>query len=315
MERTIFWKKQLIEKATELIEKEGIKNVIVSVAPFRLATYAAILKQKFPEINLIIDYRDPWAENKSFLGFKNLSPKRFAHEKKMENKVLKAADYIITVSEEMSNNLRKRSPKPEGVITVLNGYDPDDILQQSQVKNDGKLRFVYGGSLYNNLDYIIEPLLSYLENLKKVNEQLYNSLSFEFYGEQNPDIASKIRAVNSSVISLHGALPMRDLQQKLIDSTFCVLMGAPDYTFAFNTKFFEYLANRKPILLFSNPGLTSDFITKNKLGFHINPAELENNFNTFIANMNSVIKEYNKSFNIEQFSIPVLTAEIEKLLK
>lgn len=316
-ERTIFWKKQLLEKASELIEKERIKNVIVSIPPYRLAVYTTELKRKFPYINFIVDYRDPWTDNKSFHGFKDITSARFKYEEGMEKEVINSADYIITVSEKMTDNIKARNTTHAKIITVTNGYDPADILPVVDKKTwgDNKIRFIYAGTLYSNLNYIISPLLDYLEKLKNTNKPLYDQLSFEFYGKQNPELAGQIIRFKSPAISIHDTLPLGQMQEKIRNGNFCTLMSAPDHSFAFNTKFVEYVANRKPILLFSYPGETSDFLRKNKLGFHINPPDIENNLNEFFAGMPGVIENFNSKYNIEPFSIPFLTTKIEAILK
>ena len=317
-ERTIFWRKQLLEKASELIEKEQIKNVVVTIPPYRLASYSVALKQKFPDIKLIIDYRDPWTDNKSYHGFKDLNPKRLEYEQQLENEVLKVADKIITVSDKMTESLKTRNIGVEKIITIPNGFDPDDIMAPSVANtnpSDNKIRFIYAGTLYSNLDYIVDPLLAYLKKLKETNSSLYNSISFEFYGSHNEELVDKIKRFNDNAISVHKPLPLAEIQSILRAGSFGVLMSAADHSFAFNTKFCEYIANRKPILLFSYPGETSDFLLNNKLGFLVNPTSFEKDMDTFFHQLQNIITNYNSGFNIDAFSIPSLTTEIEKLLK
>ena len=317
-DRTMFWEEQLMAKASAIIESEKIDNVIVSIPPYRLATYSIALKKKYPNINLVVDYRDPWADNKSYHGFKDLSSDRLKHEQQLEEDVLNKADKVITVSDKMTEMLKARSTNPNKISTILNGFDPADILpaeNKRQATSERKIRFIYAGTLYSNLEYIADPLFAYINKLKKENSALYNRISFEFYGSHNAELVNKINSLNDKAISVHPSMPLDKIQEVLRAGDFCVLMSAPDHTFAFNTKFCEYLANRKPILLFAYPGETADFIRHNKLGFVINPNTLDENMNTFFADIQNVLSSYNSQYNLEPFSIPALTSEIEKLLK
>jgi len=316
-ERTIFWRQQLQRKASVIIEKEKIKNVIVSIPPYRLASHSIKLKQKYPDINLILDYRDPWTDNKSYHGFKGLSAKRLMYERNQENKALAIADTVIAVSENMTENLKKNN-NCRKAITIQNGYDPDDIIVDNKAKysiEGDKLKFIYAGTVYSNLEYIIEPLLKYFEKLKEKNKPLYDTISFEFYGKQNPEFEKKIKNFDSDIISLHDYLPLIEIQKKIRESMFCIVMSAPDHSFAFNTKFFEYIANHKPILLFSYHGDTSKFILKNNLGFCINPDNIEKDLDSFFAQLQNTILRFNYGFDTEQYGVPYLTSQVEEILK
>ncbi len=315
-DRTMFWQEQLMAKASAIIESEKIENVIASIPPYRLATYSIVLKKKYPNINLVVDYRDPWADNKSYHGFKDLSPERLKHELQLEEEVLNKADKVITVSDKMTEMLKARSANPSKISTILNGFDPADILAPvPKQSSSDKIRFIYAGTLYSNLEYIADPLFAYISKLKKENSDLYSRISFEFYGNHNPELANKITALNDKAVSVHPSMPLDKIQEVLRAGDFCVLMSAPDHTFAFNTKFCEYLANRKPILLFAYPGETANFIKQNKLGFVVNPQALDRDMDSFFADMQNIVSSYNSQYNLEPFSIPALTGEIEKLLK
>jgi len=313
-EKTMFWEKQLLKKASELIEQEGIKNVIVSIPPYRLASYSIKLKEKHPGINLIVDYRDPWTDNKSFHGFKDISPSRFAYEQNMEAKVIKGANMVVSVSDAMTRELKSRNIEPDKIITIPNGYDPAEILPSAQKEANGnKLKFIYAGTLYNDLEYVVLPLITYLDKLGKTNPELYNRISFEFYGNLNKELKEKLSSSGNVVI--HKPVPLAEMQEILSNCSFCVLITPPDYTVVFNTKFCEYLANRKPVLLFTYPCDASDFLVKNKLGFHIDPAHIEKGLDRLFNNVEDIITGFNAGFDIEPFNVIYLTSQVEKILK
>ncbi len=317
LERTLFWRRQLLKHASQLIEHENIKNVIVTIPPFRLAYYCSLLKKKYRHINLIVDYRDPWTDIKLFHGFKDLAPTRLEYERYMEMETLKTADFIITVSGTMTKNIKIRSPYPERVFTLHNGYDEQEIKIAGippPLTND-RYNFIYAGTLYSNLEYIISPLMEYLTHLKKNNASLYHKIYFEFYGNHNKEIKAKLKSYHDEHVIVHGVLPLHVIQEKLRMATFGILMLAPEYEFSFNTKFFEYLANRKPVILFSSLGETSKFITTHRLGAHVNPINFNEEMDKFLTNIDSFITGFNNSFDISRFNITSLTSELEKYLK
>lgn len=315
-ERTMFWNKQLLKLASVIIENEKIENVIISIPPFRLATYALKLKEKFRGVNFIVDYRDPWTDNKSFHGFKDISDSRFIYEKELEGRVLCKADKIISVSEKMTEGLMARNLHQGEIITIPNGYDPDDIQvgKENLVKSE-KIKIVYAGTLYSDLEYVVLPFITYLDKLKQTNKTLHDRFSFEFYGNLNKELKDKLKLANDGSISVFGSVSLNEMQEKLSNCSCCMLITPPDYSVVFNTKFFEYLANRKPVLLFTYPCDASEFLVKNKLGFHINPDSLEKDMDTFFTTIDNVISGFNKDFDISRFSLPYLTSELEKMFK
>jgi glycosyltransferase involved in cell wall biosynthesis len=314
-DRSVFWKPQLEKKASELIQKFSIRNVLVTIPPFKIAHHATALKNKFPEINLIVDYRDPWTDNRSFHGFKNLSENRLNYEVALEDEVLQKADKIITVSEEMTEKLIHRGVTDASkFLTINNGFDPDDLLTfELKEKTSDTIEFIYAGSLYSNLDYLVKPLLDKLKELKEKNNAIYKRLSFSFYGNQDEKLKEMVLSSGLEVMKMYGQIPIHSVFEKINAADFCLLFSAPDHAFAFNTKFFEYLAYRRPILLFSNKGKTSDFIEGNGLGYVITPTQFNNEFDEFINKLALKEHTFNANFDSTAFTVKNGANEIEKL--
>lgn len=315
-DRSVFWKKQLVKKASELITEYNIKNVIVTIPPYKLAHHCIALKHTHKNINLIVDYRDPWADNKSFHGFKNLSSNRLQHEVKIENEVLCAADKIITVADNMTQKLVNRNiTDASKFLTIQNGFDESDILLQCEDQpSTDKIKFIYAGSLYSNLNYVITPLLQELQQLKRNNKELYNRFEFSFYGNQDEQLKQLIKEADLDVITVYGQIPLKQVYQNIQRSHFCLLFSAPDHAFSFNTKFFEYLACRKPILLFSNIGETSRFIKDNTLGFVITPTNFKQSFTDFLYHVIDKKFDFNTSFDLAPYSVKTKLKDLEQIL-
>lgn len=314
-DRAAFWRRPLEKKAFELIEQHNIKNIIVTIPPFKLAHHCITLKRKFSDINLIVDYRDPWTDNMSFHGFKDLKKKRLEYELSLENEVLINADIIITVAEDMTQKLIDRNvTDPLKFITINNGFDPEDIFSFEKKQTDEKINFIYAGSLYSNLDYLIKPLLHKLKELKEKNILFYERLNFSFYGNQDQQLFELINKSGIDIFHLYGQIPLYNVFEKISQSDFCLLFSAPDHAFAFNTKFFEYLAYRKPIVLFSNNGKTSKFINVNKLGYTITPLNFSESFDLFIEKMHTNKIIFNDRFDIDKYAVNEITEEFDKLL-
>ena len=317
-DRSVLWRNQLQNKAREIINKYHIHNVIASGAPFHLLYYTALLKDHFPELNLIVDIRDPWTDNKSFWNFGQLSSSRKKMEETLELKALEKADYVITVSETMTNNLKKKIPhQTQKFISLNNGFDKEDFTFQStnvRGKNDNnKIKFIFSGTLYDKIDTVFYPFVQMLNDLKIQNNSLYNNLTFDFYGNAPEHYKNWVSQKNVEILNFHALLPLQEIYTKIQNSDFCMLFLNDDLTFSMSTKFLEYLYLKKKIIVFSKEGSMPDFVKKNNLGFHVNPKNTEVDFMQAINYCQNNFKELETTLEIEEFSVEALSKKIETL--
>ena len=220
---------------------------------------------KYPEINYIIDFRDPWVTNRTAYGFASLSKERQKFEINAEYLSISRADVIMTVANEMTNYFKNLpTAKPETkFITIPNGFDKDDFIGSVATKtNPDKLKFILTGTLYEKSLHILEELVDSLSLLKKSNLEVYNKLEFNFYGSVPGPFLSLTKT--HDCIQFKGQVSLKEAYNQIGNSDLCMLFLTDDLTFSFSTKFYEYIANNKPIAVFSNKGETAQFIEQNK---------------------------------------------------
>ena len=92
------------------------------------------------------------------------------------------------------------------------------------------------------------------------------------------------------------------------------MFSAPDHSYAFNTKIYEYLYLRKPIIYFGHSGKVSAYILKNKVGLVFEPENITTNFSNFLNSNNFIELEYNKNVNIDEFDIKNSTNKLMEIL-
>lgn len=318
-ERTLLWKKQLSEKANAIIFAHPVSTIIVTGPPFHLLHHALAIKAQHPQIKLITDLRDPWTDNQSFMGFKDMEASRRAYEEALERDVYQQSDLILTVSDHMSDLVRRKIPgQGEKVHTLINGYDPQEVhivATEASTGKKEKLDFVYAGSLYPNLEYIFIPFADYLVKLREQKPEQYKKLSFRFFGNAAVEMKRLIEARKlSDVVQFNGWIPRAQLNTELSKADGCLLFFAPDHAFSMNTKLFEYLAHRKPVVLFSNPGETPDFLVRHQLGAVITPENFDATLNELLNKFFQGQISINRDFDLTRFSIPEIAKELLGLI-
>lgn len=315
-DRSYFWKKNIQSKIASYIKEKSISTVVVTAGPFILSYYVTSLKQQFPNVKFIVDFRDLWTTDTEITSFATLSEKRVLNEKVFEKRTVLNADTIITVNDAISDYFKNLAINTK-IITIPNGYDDEDFfginenITQKTESND-ILRFVFAGTLYINLIYILTPFFKGLAELKKTNPELYKRLQFEFYGSFPKAYLDLIDEYDlKSIFYIQEKIPLKEVYQKIRNSTACMLFLNDVYNFALSTKFCEYISQNKKIIVVANEGPTSKFVTNNKLGYWISPNNVESDLNHMLSQIiNPKIEKTISNFDITQFSIKKLTKKL-----
>lgn len=303
-DRAAHWGPNLINKAQEIIEKNGITNVVATGGPFHTLYHAAKLKESFPNINLILDYRDQWIDNESFMGMKTIGKERLEMEKELEQFALNKADHVITVAEEMTRNVRMRSKNEQcGFHTILNGFDSEEIIQSDALESKGdKTKLVFTGTLYDGLEKILYPFFDAIAKRK---------VQADFYGTSPKEYQSYVKGKEYSNIKFHGTIPLNMVYQKIQAADYCCLFLNDDHLFSTSTKYFEYLGMKKKILVVSNPGGLQDFVEENKIGYGLKPQNDFAELDVAIDKKSEVFPD----FDVNKYSTKAATKKLMELLK
>lgn len=315
-DRAFFWKSDLISFSEELIKEKEIKNVICTIPPYRLAYYSALLKKRNPQINFILDFRDPWTDNQTFHEFKDLSARRKKAELKMELFSIAQADYVISTTRQMTDWAKLKTKLPQKCITITNGYDVDDVLiNKNSKENNGCKVILFAGNLYPGLEYVFKPFLQIIKSLEERDPNFNKKICFKFYGNISENLNVLCKEVNLKSILLNGFVPIEEIREQYINSEVFMMFSVADHSYAFNTKFFEYISYRKPIIHFSNDGDVSTFLEDNKIGVGITPENITEKFDLVLRIIQEGLFEFNSEFNSDSFSVENITKKIIPLLK
>jgi glycosyltransferase involved in cell wall biosynthesis len=271
----------------------GTKNIIVSCAPFHMAFEVIKLKEKYSEVSFIVDFRDPWTNNKTSFGFTGLSKKRLEYEKFKERKVIEAYDKVISVSEEMTNYFKSiLSTNTQKCITIPNGFDIEDIdiIDFKKSKNN-ICRFIFTGTLYNKSMHMFELFCKAISELEIEFPEIKGKIQIDFYGDVPNDFERQTKILN--FVNFHGSVSTTQVYEEIQKSDLALLFLTDDLNYSFSTKFYEYIAMKTSIVVVSKEGFTGKYIENNNLGYSINEwnakdkiKEIYNNWqdNTIINN-------------------------------
>lgn len=287
-----------------LLEKyylQGYNNIIITSAPFSLSYFGALFKEKYPQCNLITDFRDPWTNNETTYQYRFLSSKRLDYEKNIEKLTINQSNIVYTVNQTMANYFSGLKTNQDVNIKVLNnGFDSEDFapIAKTTKRYSNKIQFIYAGTIYEETEYVLDPFFEAVNQLS-VLPDIQDKVSFNFYCDINNKFKSKI--INCNIVKMFEPVPLSEIHQIIEANDVCMLFLTKDLKDSFSTKFYEYVFHKKFIVVFSEKGETGNFVEEKHLGLHICPQDIYKKLYDIIANPDCV--KFNKEFNSSIFEV------------
>ena len=308
-----YWIKPSVKYLTTYLQNHKIDAIITTGPPHSVHLIGLKLKEKFPKIKWLADFRDPWTDIDYFHQLP-LTNKAKATHFKLEKQVLEHADKVIVVGKTMQENYLKFN-KNTHVIT--NGFD--DFVKTKVVLLDTKFSLLHIGMLNNDRNH--KMLWQVLNEICKENKLFKQDLEIKLIGKVCQEA---IEAINKNKLSEN--LTKIDYikhkkvikHQKSAQVLLLLINNVPSAKGIITGKIFEYLQAERPILaiaptdgdlteilVHTNSGFVVDFNDKNALKELI--LELYERFK------NDSLAIDNK--NVEQYHRKILTHNLYKLMK
>ena len=272
-------------KAILIIESKSINTVILSVGPFRYSEILVILKNKYPEIKFVIDYRDYWED-----GYADLSPKQISYENKIQTSVVDSVDLILTPNMDMKKHYSVSFNK--NTFCLAHCFDKDEILENNALQNTSVIKLLYGGAFYSNISENIDLIKKLIDGL---------TLKLPVIADFYVSIKGYEKELEHSLIKRFDFIDTEEYFLKVHESNYVILILPPNRVNAMSSKFFELVALRKPILYFGGEGEVSEYLIKQRLGYHVTSTNLNKLVDVIYNNIQSQ-QIPDKNYDISQHS-------------
>lgn len=239
------WINPSFKELKTYVTKEKIDVIISTGPPHSVHVIALKIKQKYPNIKWIADFRDPWTEIDYFDKL-NLTKFALKKHKKLELEVLQHADKIACVSPSWSESLARIGGRP--VSTIFNGFDQSDFHETKTKSTD--FLMVYSGLL--NRDRSPYHLWSALNELIQENSEFAQKFKLQFIGTVDPFVKTQIETLSGlqDRTEFKGYLPHSDSIKSITEASLLLLLinNTANQKGILPGKLFEYLATGVPIL-------------------------------------------------------------------
>ncbi len=310
----VFWVKPSVKFLEKYLKENDIEMVVTSGPPHSLHLIGLQLKEKFPTLKWVADFRDPWTEISYYKHLK-LTANSDKKHRQLENSVFKNADITLATSYTDAENFKKNGAN---AICITNGFDVEDQL--SSIKNEISNKFTLG--YIGVLEQLRNPenLWTELNELVKNNTDFAEDFQLKFVGRIDDKILQKLEAssLKNNIENL-GYLSHDKAIEEMQKSSVLLMTNFPNEASKgiIPGKIFEYLATGKQILSFGpNDADVSKILDKTKAGHHFT-YEDSKTISQFILNCYQLWKEgklLENTQNIEEFSRKNLTKKLVEIL-
>jgi glycosyltransferase involved in cell wall biosynthesis len=239
-------------EAVRCVKRAGRDAVLFSSGPPHSAHVAAAMAKRRTGRRWVADLRDPWTDNPYNQPLALLAER---WNKRLERRVLESADAILCTTEPARERLVSQLShvSPDRIITVPNGYDPEDfagIEPKARWPQDRRPVLVHAGSVYGRRD----PTAFLQALAARFAEAPHNSPKAVFLGNWDANLLSRARAIaeqsgDPELVTMLPSVSRRESLEIQAAADWLVLLGdsMPDML-QIPGKLFEYLAMNKPIL-------------------------------------------------------------------
>jgi glycosyltransferase involved in cell wall biosynthesis len=271
-----FWIRPSIRFLNHYMREQRISYVISTGPPHSMHLIALGLKQLQPEIKWMADFRDPWTHI-DFYDKLMLTPMADKKHRRLEGAVLKKADLVLSVGEEMRQEFaeifRRQGGDHDNKFRVItNGYDEEDVIFEIKGRDEA-FSIAHVGTLVKDRNPAV--LWKVLSKLTRQNRLLSEKLQIKLVGKTDIFVKEELAKYKlSRFVKKIDYLPHNEVIAAQQRSKVLLLLvnNTRNAKGILTGKFFEYMAARVPILAIgprdgdlakilheTNTGLISDF--------------------------------------------------------
>lgn len=304
------WGRHLIGACERLIDEHGIGVVVATGHPFQANRWAAELKRRRPELRLVQDFRDPWADN----AFRPLAPRPAARVRAWQEDAVAAADAVVSVTPSLLDLYLHGATEPRGVV-IPNGADPEAV---PDVHADGsgdpeRIRLTHIGNVSNGRD---RPLRALLDAVRELDgdpaiEVVLVGAMLDAIARANADL------VDRGVLRVQPPVSQAEALRRVAESDYALQLNAREFPFLVSTKIYEYALLRVPALSLNYGGEVDRLVRDRGFGHSVDltrRSDLPDVLRS-LPERAAADRGGGLAFDVQPFTYPVLAREYSALIE
>lgn len=273
----VTWLPVLTRAARRIVRKREIDLVLITVPPFSSVLLVEKLRAEFPNLPIIVDFRDEWLS--TTIGLVSFSRSKRAQEiaRDAETSAVKNATGIVAVTEAARREMRARYPtEPDGKFHLIpNGFDaatPSGFGPPAESKvrsGSDRILLTYLGTIYGSTDptWLVQALQS-------LPAEVRSRFKLQFIGHvEEPRFLNALLQLGESV-ELRGFLPRDEALAAMNEADYALLITHDPLNVS--AKFYNYIGAGKPILATVHPrGEVRRLLEEMRAGWWVDGRDVE----------------------------------------
>lgn len=244
----VTWYPVLTRAARRIVKQRNIDLVLITAPPFSNVLLVESLRKEFPDLAIVVDFRDEWLTTAfdlvSFLFSRSERARTFAQ--KTEASAVTNATAVVAVTEAARREIRNRYPEQaESKFHLIpNGFDATRLtrsVNSSKPRTDSKIVITYVGTVYAST----EPT-TFVEAIQSLPPEIRSQFTLRFIGHiEEPRFREALLQLGD-MVELKGFLPQREALAMMNETDYVLLLNHDPLNVG--GKFYDYVGGGKPIL-------------------------------------------------------------------
>ena len=244
------WIPAVVHQSRPVFARHRIDAILSSSPPHSVQLAALWMAKKYGK-PWIADFRDPWTD---IFYYQRLSRTRPARrlDAFFENKVLTAADTVVSVSPSIIRTLREKARETRFEV-LYNGYDAADFSEPSS-GDSTRFTLWYIGNLKANQSP--PGLWNALVSLLRDQPSLADDLVLKFTGTLHPQVKASLEENDlMDHVQIEGYVSHHEAIERMQSASVLlfIIPDAPHNRGILTGKLFDYLAAGRPFLSLGPP--------------------------------------------------------------
>lgn len=248
----VTWLPVLTRAARRIVKQRKIDLVLISGAPYSNYLVAERLRKEFPNLAIVLDFRDEWLSTSFGVASFQFSRSERAHQfaVKAEAAAVKSATAVVAVTEAARREIRSRYPEePEAkFLHVPNGFDATRLHTSNPPasRSAGKILVTYVGSVYTST----EPT-TLVAALASLPDAVKARFTLRFIGHiEEPRYREALLSLGA-MVELKGYMPQHEALAAMNETDYVLLVTHDRLNIS--AKFYDYIGAGKPMLAVVHP--------------------------------------------------------------
>jgi glycosyltransferase involved in cell wall biosynthesis len=281
----VLWVPSALVMGIKAILQRDVK-AIYSTGPTFTDHVVAYLLKKVTKRKLIVDFRDAWIANPTYVRRAGWARRV---EETLEKKVVVSADFVVSTTHGITNDFIKRYPylDPTKFITIPNGYDLDDFAfdeEDIKARKNGVFTIVHTGTL--RYERSPKKFLEAIRSLTSENGNVKRQIKVVFVGQNfafndGCHIEDYIKELGlEGIVQVTGFVSRTESLrfQRSADVLLLIIGVVPEEAldvYGLSGKAFDYAMAGKPVLALAQEGATASFVKKANIGIVVEPEKVD----------------------------------------